>query len=325
MKTLLQSINEFIDNITVTDRQEEMIENSVNNLDQHLTNEDNDLGVSETFSSGSWERDTILRPLDDVDIFCVLDREHWQDDYKQLPNPQSVLSKMKKYLEDIHDYKDKVSQSRPCVTISLSKIDFDVLPSFDNPGGGYFMPNHDLTSWTMTDPEKLEDNLAAANKNSNNKLKGVIRAIKSWNRDNEKLIPSFHIEEVAINIQNLFSFTNNEQAIRKWFEYAELYLLQNKFDTKKKYDTAIENIKLIKNRLSEAESLSNEKKESEAIEIWKEIFGKEFPAPDIKEAKSFSESLSNGSLKISSTGLLSENEGMNIKKSDGYYGDVSKE
>ena len=73
MSTLLQSINDLIENISVTDRQEENIETSFENLKSSLTKVDNGLSVKEVFLNGSYERDTIIRPLDDVDLFAVID------------------------------------------------------------------------------------------------------------------------------------------------------------------------------------------------------------------------------------------------------------
>ena len=65
-------------------------------------------------------------------------------------------------------------------------------------------------------------------------------------------------------------------------------------------------------------------KEDEAIQIWKDIFGKEFPTVSDDEAKSFSKSLSEGNLKISPSGALSTTVGTAISASKGYFGDISK-
>jgi tRNA nucleotidyltransferase (CCA-adding enzyme) len=69
--TLLQSISQMIDNISVTDRQEDSITASINNLDGYLMDQENDLHVEKTFQNGSYDRDTILRPLDDIDVFVT--------------------------------------------------------------------------------------------------------------------------------------------------------------------------------------------------------------------------------------------------------------
>lgn len=322
MPTLLQLIGEMIDNISVTDRQEESIQASTNNLNDHLTNDDNKLNIDSTFVNGSYERDTIIRPLDDVDLFAVLNRDEWSDEYGKLPKPQSVLSKIKNKLDSLSDYEGKVSQDRPCVTVSLSDKDFDILPSFEESYGGCLIPNHDLESWTYSDPERLTKDLNECHRNNDYKIKPTVKVVKYWNRENEKLIPSFHIEETMISYFNANEFGNYEKGIRNWFNNAEYYLNKSKFKSDNKYDDSISKIKKARDKLNKAKSHVDNKESSEAIKIWKEIFGKEFPTTDENEAKKFGKSLAQGSLKISSSGALSNTVGRDIRASKGFYGDI---
>jgi ribosomal protein L14E/L6E/L27E len=150
----------------------------------------------------------------------------------------------------------------------------------------------------------------------------MIRVIKYWNRENGKVIPSYHIEEVAINISSLVSFENYEVNIREWFNYAETYLNSTKFKSTEEYNKTIDKIKKVKTKFSEAKTKLDEKKQAEAIQIWKEIFGKEFPTISIDEAKSFSSSLSNGTLKAAASGIISQSSGNSIPKSKGYFGEI---
>ena len=322
MKTLLQCIDGLITNISVTDRQEKNIEGSITNLTRYLKDTESDLSVKDVFTNGSYERDTIIRPLNDIDLFAVLEKEDWKDEYGNLPNPQSVLSKFKTYLDSLNDYKGKVKQDRPCVTIQLSDKDFDVLPSFEQIGGGYLIPNYDLKSWTYSYPEQLSKNLNDVHRAKDYKVKPVIKAIKYWNRENSKLIPSYHIEETAINIFLVNSFKNHEEAIRLWFNNAEYQLLSQKFKSNGDYTAAINKIKKVKDKLNDAKKLYNEKKEGEAIIIWKDIFDKEFPTIDLEEAKSFSKALAtDGGLKTGAAGLLSTTAGREIPASKGFFGE----
>jgi len=323
--TLLQSIDKLIENISVTDRQEESIKGSLSNLEDNLTDEDSDLHVNRTFTNGSYDRDTNIRPLDDIDIFAVLDRETWTDENGNLSDPQSVLTKIKKYLNELSEYEGKVTQDRPCVTVKLSDKNFDVLPSFEEFGGGYLISNYDLKSWTYSYPEQLTKNLDDIHRLRDYKVKPTIKAVKYWNREKGKLIPSYHIEEAAINIFQLNDFTNFEQAIRIWFNNAEYNLYSNKFKSNDDYTTAINRIKKAKDKLNDAKKKYDEDKEDEAKEIWKDIFGKEFPSVDFEEAKNFSTSLSEGNLKISSSGILSTVVGMAISSSKGFFGDVPRD
>lgn len=323
--TLLQSIDQLIDNITVTDRQEESIRSSISNLDGKLKMDESNLYVIRTFTNGSYDRDTIIRPLKDIDLFAVLDLEKWKDENGSLPSPQSVLTRFKNYLNGIEAYEGKVKQDRPCITISLSNKDFDVLPSFEQTGGGYLIPNYDLTSWTYSYPEQLSKNLDDVNRQRNYKVKPTIKTIKYWNRENGGLIPSYHIEELAISIFSTASFKNYEEYIRAWFDSAKLYLNSQKFDSDDKYDRASAKVEKIKDKLIEAKQLYDADEEHQALEIWKKVFGDEFPVVDekeVEEAKNFSRSLSSGGLKISSAGILSTSVGNSVPPSKGFFGDL---
>ncbi|MBI2285161.1 MAG: hypothetical protein HYU71_15725 [Bacteroidetes bacterium] len=319
--TLLQGINQLIDNISVTDKQENSITASINNLDGYLLDKDNDLHIDSTFRNGSYERDTIIRPLDDIDVFAVLNRDKWKDEFGNLPTPQSVLTKLKNYLNGLTDYEGTVSQDRPCVTIRLSDKDFDVLPSFRDFGGGYLIPNYDLSSWIYANPELLTTNLDSVNRLRNYKVKPTIKAVKYWNRDIGKLIPSYHIEEVAISIFQMHDGKNQEEMIRCWFENAVYYLRQSKFKSENDYTTAIKKIEKTRKKLKDAKGKYDNDDEAGAKLIWKEVFGKEFPAVDAEEVKNFTKSLAAGTMRVGATGLLSETAGSSIRPSKGYFGD----
>lgn len=320
MSTLLQSIDKFIENITVTDRQEDNINASFNNLKNNLMKEESNLSVKEVFLNGSYERDTIIRPLDDIDLFAVIDQADYVENGLD-PNPQSVLTKFKNYLNSLNDYKDKVKQDRPCVTVVLSDKNFDVLPSLRK-AGALYIPNSDLNGWTFTDPKTHTDSLNRVNRNRNYKVKSIVKAIKQWKRENKQNIPSFHVEEVAISVFDIWTFTNLEEGIRKWFEHAEGNLQVGRFKSYDEYSKVKEKIKKVKEKLQEAKKFLYEKKEGEAKKIWKDIFGKNFPAIDDNEAKAFSESLSEGNLKYSATAGLSTSAGTAMAASKGFYGDI---
>ncbi len=320
MSTLLQSINDLIENISVTDRQEANIEASFENLKTSLTKKESELSVKEVFLNGSYERDTIIRPLDDVDLFAVIDESEYCINGVD-PKPQTVLTNFKNYLNGLADYKDKVKQDRPCVTVVLSDKNFDVLPSLRK-SGALYIPNEALDGWIFTDPKTHSKSLSDVHKRRSYRVKNVVKAVKYWKRENKQNIPSFHVEEVAINTFNLYDFTNYEEGIRLWFNHAEGFLSSGKFKSYDEYDKVKSKIRAVKDKLNEAKKLNDEKKIAEAKKIWKDIFGKEFPVLDKDEAKSFSESLSNGTLKHHAATGLSTASGTVLAASKGFYGKI---
>ena len=320
MSTLLQSIEKFIDNITVTDRQEESINASFNNLKENLLKKDNSLAVKEVFLNGSYERDTIIRPLGDIDLFAIIDHTDYAE-RGQDPKPQTVLTKFKDYLNGLKDYKDKVKQDRPCVTVVLSDKDFDVLPAMRK-NGCLYIPNCELSGWTITDPKTHTTNLNDVHRKRHYKVKDIVKAVIQWKRDNDLSIPSFHIEEIAIDTFNLVDFSNFEEGIRLWFTDAPYFLNGARFKSNTEYTKIKELIQTVNGKLIEAQKLNDEKKTGEAKKIWKEIFGKEFPTLDDDEARAFSSSLSNGTLKYSAAAGLSTSVGTSMAASGGFYGDA---
>jgi len=317
--TLLQSIDRLIENISITDKQEENIKSSVKNITNTLEKDDT-LHLKETFLNGSYERDTMIRPLDDIDIFVVLDESYWKDDFGVMRKPQSVLDKIKDFLNDQNDYKGKVRQDRPCVTVELSNKSFDILPAFEQIEG-YLMPNYNLESWIPTYPKILTENLKNAHRDYSYKLKDIIRVIKYWNKLNGKMIPSFHIEEVAIKIFKFKIFENFEKSIREWFEKAECNLEINKFKSNTQYDDFKNKLNRTKTKLQNAKEFLDKNNQYEAKKIWKDVFGKEFPTVNEEEAKLFSKHLSEGTLKATSIGLLSTTLGKTMAASKGFYGE----
>ena len=316
---LLQSISKLIEKISITDKQEENIKASVKNITTTLEKDDT-LHLKETFLNGSYERDTMIRPLDDIDIFVVLDESYWKDDFGVMRKPQSVLDKIKDFLNDQNDYKGKVRQDRPCVTVELSNKSFDILPAFEQIEG-YLMPNYNLESWIPTYPKILTENLKNAHRDYSYKLKDIIRVIKYWNKLNGKMIPSFHIEEVAIKIFKFKIFENFEKSIREWFEKAECNLEINKFKSNTQYDDFKNKLNRTKTKLQNAKEYLDKDNQYEAKKIWKDVFGKEFPTVNEEEAKLFSKHLSEGTLKATSIGLLSTTLGKTMAASKGFYGE----
>lgn len=316
---LLQSISKLIEKISITDKQEENIKASVKNITTTLEKDDT-LHLKETFLNGSYERDTMIRPLDDIDIFVVLDESYWKDDFGVMRKPQSVLDKIKDFLNDQNDYKGKVRQDRPCVTVELSNKSFDILPAFEQIEG-YLMPNYNLESWIPTYPKILTENLKNAHRDYSYKLKDIIRVIKYWNKLNGKMIPSFHIEEVAIKIFKFKIFENFEKSIREWFEKAECNLEINKFKSNTQYDDFKNKLNRTKTKLQNAKEFLGKNNQYEAKKIWKDVFGKEFPTVNEEEAKLFSKHLSEGTLKATSIGLLSTTLGKTMAASKGFYGE----
>ncbi len=319
MATLLQCINKFIENITPSDLQEDVVDSAYDNVEGYLTADDCKLKIKEVFLNGSYIRGTMIRPLNDIDVFAVID----DSDYYingQVPNPQSVLTSFKDYLNNLPDYKDKCKQDRPCITIYLSKLHIDVLPALRH-AGALSIPSSDLKSWIFTDPKTHNQNFSDLDRRCNYKAKDIVKAVKRWKNDRSLPLPSFQIEVIACYIFNLFTFKNAEEGIRLWFDHAEGYLTQGMTGSYNQFEKVRDAIRATKKRINEAKAYTDDGKPAEAIKIWKEIFKTDFPTVDVNEARSFGKAIKDGSLKWSASAGLSTAVGSAIAASKGFYGE----
>lgn len=302
--TLLQCIKQLLSDITITDKQTATVSTTYNNLKTLLLAADTKLYGERVFQNGSYDRDTIIKPLDDVDIFFVLDREEYEDG-GALRNPQAVLTKLKNFINNTRDYKDKAMQDRPCVTIKLTDKRFDVLPCFGNDLEGYWIPDSDLSGWIWSNPVVHSEKLTAVNKLRQGRIVPLIRILKYWNREQlGKIIPSYHIEDIATDIFNLFDLANHEEGVLLWLQYAATYLDSDKFACEDDYKSAKSSIEAAFQKITEAHTLYDAGKEGEAVKLWKEVFGAKFPTISDEEARQLNESMQFGTLKIAATGML---------------------
>jgi len=160
--------------------------------------------IENDFLTGSYGRHTKTRPLKDVDIFFVLDKEK---EKKYLTKPLDLLEDIRKVLAPIYG-KDKVEIGRRSVGIDFSIgaeeedkiLSIDVVPAFVS-GDHYQIPDNVLKDWVQTDPTIHADKATAANKAFDGEWKPMVKMIKKWNETQGKPIkPSFLIEVMAMQL-----------------------------------------------------------------------------------------------------------------------------
>lgn len=164
---------------------------------------DNNFTVARHFLTGSYKRHTKTRPLKDVDIFFVLDKEK---EKKFLNDPVGLLESFRKCLAKEYG-EDKVKIGRRSVGIDLSigpdeeKIcSIDAVPAFDE-GNHYVIPDNVLNKFIETDPEIHAEEATTANKAFDGEWKPMVKMVKKWNENQGKPIkPSFLLEVMAMDI-----------------------------------------------------------------------------------------------------------------------------
>jgi hypothetical protein len=164
---------------------------------------DVEFDITRDFLSGSYARHTKTKPLKDVDIFCVLgdDEQHYRKKH-----PSELLEAVAKILRDQYG-KDNVEPQRRSVGVSFGSTEdemvmsFDVVPAFDC-GKHYEVPDtKSEKQWTQTDPEIHKEKATRKHQAYSNEWKGLVRMIKTWNREHGKVVkPSFLLEIMALEL-----------------------------------------------------------------------------------------------------------------------------
>ena len=155
------------------------------------------LTLSQDFLSGSYARDTAVRPLNDIDLFIVLaEKEHGELRKK---GPVKTLALVKKVLDEAWpDKEHPIIQSRSVrIDFAGTGISYDVVPAFSDGDDVYRIPDRGSDAWISTNPRKHKEKSTAANKTAGSKLKPAFKALKHWRNGNDRLGRSFHLEVVS--------------------------------------------------------------------------------------------------------------------------------
>jgi hypothetical protein len=164
--------------------------------------------VSKSFLTGSYKKNTMIKPPNDVDIFVLITEDHLK------VSPNSTLNKLKKYL--IESYPNSIiKRDKPCVVLDFKHCKFEITPAIPYYyNDRFFIPEIGGNQWEdVENPRILEKNLSNANKRVNGMLTPLIKMMKVCKRFNKiKNVKSCEIEKTAINnIYHLSSYRNGVQ------------------------------------------------------------------------------------------------------------------
>jgi hypothetical protein len=148
--------------------------------------------------SGSYRRRTAIRPLNDIDIFVILDRAAHKDVYPPSA-PGACLERVKRAL--VAAYQGKVPTKLQTRSVNIefrgTGVGYDVVPAFAIAGGGYMIPDIGRSGWINTIPERHREACVKANERAGGKLNPLIKMAKHWNTRHGKPLRSFHLEVMS--------------------------------------------------------------------------------------------------------------------------------
>ncbi|HYI01570.1 CBASS oligonucleotide cyclase [Hyalangium sp.] len=194
MWSVRKALEKFIQSLRLTPQQREEVIRQHTVVREQLRQR---LGPEMDFLSGSYSRNTVLRPLHDIDLFIVLESV----DSTPPESPDAVLKRVRRALQGAWPRKELpiLQQHSVHLEFSTSGIEFDVVPAFKQLGrNAYFIPERQTGRWLRTNPRLHKKRSREANEQAGKKLKPLLKTVKHWNRQQSSSpLGSFHLEAMS--------------------------------------------------------------------------------------------------------------------------------
>lgn len=285
--TTAQAFAQFLEDITATENQKtSFIPNRKKSVEENLKTaftSTSDLPFSQGILIGSASKNTIIRPLDDIDVLAVF---------------SNINNAWNKYWNDSSTFINRVRNAYDGLVIQqvgtrgqAVRVFFetgghvDVAPVFKKGEGVYHLPNG-TGGWDLTSPTVANDWFATRNQDLGYHLAPLARLIKTWNRSHSKRMNSFHLETVAAMLFSKLG-TNYRHALQMFFESSPNWLSVTDpggqsgdlssyltWTSRQELVTALASAAERAKRANEAESNGDH---TEAKRLWKIVLGEEFP------------------------------------------------
>jgi len=285
--TTAQAFTKFLEDLSATPYQKtSFIPARKKSVDDRLTAKfgaESDMPYFKGILMGSAEKNTIIRPFDDIDVLAVFSNANdaW-DKYRY---------ESKSFMYRIRDAYNGLSVQQVGARGQAIRVFYetgghvDIAPVFYSGNNVYQLPAGD-GSWLSTAPTVASGWFADKNKAVGCNLAPVVRLAKSWNRAHSKRMRSFHLETVAGATFSQLG-TNYRIALHKFFEWAPGHLdvsdpggqggALSSYLTWAKRDELKAALASAADRASKALDAESKGDHAEAKRLWRIILGDDFP------------------------------------------------
>jgi Second Messenger Oligonucleotide or Dinucleotide Synthetase domain len=203
MPTVAQAFHNFLTNLELRQDEQETASKKQNDLRDLLRTKMP--GIARDILVGSYARRTAVRPLNDIDIFLILDPS--VHGHRRSRPPLLLLEDLQRALRNCYSVpgpETRIQGRSVNIEFSGSSIAFDVIPAFSEGSrpGNYEIPDRNQETWIKTNPERHNKACIEANNRADGALNQLIKAAKHWNyrqgdADSDKPLRSFHLEVMA--------------------------------------------------------------------------------------------------------------------------------
>ncbi|MBU1730081.1 hypothetical protein KJ557_00785 [Patescibacteria group bacterium] len=282
----------LLSGLELKDSERHNISNKHTTLRENLRGE---LEIENDFLTGSYNRNTIIRPKDseekfDVDFFLAFNK----DDYGESKLPE-LLKIVKNTLDKIKDDDEDISeiqeQKRSIGVVYNDNFQIDVVPAIQIEKDKKYKIFDKATQQSIESNPKLHgNNLTSANEITESgtvrRLVPIVKLLKSWKRDKCEYVKSFHLEMLVVKILGDEEISSYSEGLTKFFINAGQYLqtagledpankeniIDEYLDDDGKRDELLNLIADEKEIAEKAVEFGNEDNNNNSIKEWRKIF-----------------------------------------------------
>lgn len=158
--------------------------------------------IRDVYLSGSYSRDTAIRPLDDVDIIVEINHEYWTKAFlSDYPSPVSVLDSFASAIRYRYPVSSVFGQRRS-IRLELDHLDIDVVPAIPLAQADYILvPDRNAEKWIKSGPKVHARVATDVNNRAEGQFKPMVKLLKLWNSKlpSTAQVKSFAVETMAVH------------------------------------------------------------------------------------------------------------------------------
>lgn len=254
-----------------------------------------DSKTANSFHVGSYGRWTAIKGVSDLDMIYIIPSGSWEI-YDTADGQSKLLKHTAKSIQERYP-RTTVKVDRLVVRVLYKDFHIEVQPVFELPDGSFKYPDsYNGGSWKITKPREEIEEMKRANAEKNGNLRRLCKMARSWKNKHGVAMGGLLIDTLAhkfLMSTNNFDDKNYQSydiMSRDFFDYLKKLPDQDRYHalgsgqhvkvkkqfqqkSKKAYDLCVEAIS--------AAGTSNES------DVWRKVYGKQFPKDGIRVAKAF--------------------------------------
>lgn len=288
------SFSTFLSNIKVSDH--EQIDMRYKEITKKLnkTFRDTDSETANSLQVGSYGRYTGIKGISDLDMLYVMPKGKW-DEYKS--KPEKLLRDTRDALRDRYP-QTTITYDRLVVDVKFSNFMFEVQPVFEEDGDNgytiYKYPDTKYGDYKITKPKQEQNAMTEFRKDHGDYHRQLCKMVRSWKNTVGVGMGGLLVDTLTYNFLTASddyegaSYSDFDEMCRDFFEYLKDQPKQDHYqalgsnqDVKVKHPFRTKAREAYKKACKAVEE-TDEKKEND---LWRELFGKEFPKTESEVAE----------------------------------------